>query len=115
MLPYDMITKDHLKDVLAGKKKLLKMKDVNFCNPPAFDEIGVKNLFDKVMAMPEVKIYFPDKWPKGRQCDKSYFYNVWNTIHEDQVQNVIKHANSVRYSTLSEEVKDNSILITKEW
>ena len=66
MLPYDMITKDHLKDVLAGKKKLLKMKEVNFCNPPAFDEIGVKNLFDKVMAMPDVKIYFLDKWPKGR-------------------------------------------------
>ena len=115
MLPYDMITKDHLKDVLAGKKKLLKIKDVNFCNPPAFDEIGVKNLFEKVMRMPEVKIFFPEIWPKGRQCDKSYFYNVWNTIHEDQVQNVIKHANSVRYSLMSDEVKDNSIIITKEW
>ena len=45
MPPFDMITKDHLKMVLQGRKKLIKMKDVRFCNPPAFDEIGVINLY----------------------------------------------------------------------
>ena len=49
MLPYDIVTKDHLRDVLSGKKSLLKIKDVNFCNPPAFDEIGVKALYEKVL------------------------------------------------------------------
>ncbi len=48
MLPYKMVTKDFLKDVLQGKKKLLKMHKVNFINPPLFDEIAVKHLYKDV-------------------------------------------------------------------
>ena len=44
-----MITKDHLKAVLTGEKKFLKMSEVRFCNPPAFDEIGVKRLYNRVV------------------------------------------------------------------
>ena len=66
MPPYEMITKDHMKSVLAGEKSFLKMNQVKFCNPPSYDEIGVKALYDKVISYPEVKIYFPDKYPKGR-------------------------------------------------
>ena len=80
MLPYKMVTKDHLKDVLQGRKKFLKMNEVKFCNPPAYDEIGVKALYDEVKALPTIGAYFPDSFPKGMQCDKSYFYNIWNTI-----------------------------------
>ena len=86
MPPYDMITKDFLKEVLKDEKALLKMKQVNFCNPPAYDEIGVKALYIKVVAMPNMAKYFPTKYPKGRQCDKGYMYNIWNTIHPDDVQ-----------------------------
>ena len=86
MMPFELITKDHMKAVLAGDKKLLKMKEVKFCNPPAYDEIGVRALYDKIMTDVEVKQYFPDKLPKGRSMDKSYIYNVWNTIREDDVK-----------------------------
>ena len=66
MPPFDVVTKDHLKAVLGGKKKFLKMTKVRFCNPPAYDEIGVKNLYDKVLKQPGMAAYFPDKLPKGR-------------------------------------------------
>ena len=46
-----MVTKDHLKQILTGEKKFLKMKEVRFCNPPSYDEIGVKNLYDKVVSL----------------------------------------------------------------
>ena len=68
-----MVTKDHLKAVLQGNKKFLKTEEVRFINPPAFDEIGVKNLYDKVLQEEGMKEYFPDKLPKGLQCDKAYF------------------------------------------
>jgi hypothetical protein len=61
-----MFTKDHFKAVLAGKKKLLKMSAVKFCNPPAYDEIGVKALYEWVIKEPHMADYFPDKFPKGR-------------------------------------------------
>ena len=52
MPPYVMVTKDHLKKVLANEKRFLKMKDVRFVNPPAYDEIGVKNIYDRVIKLP---------------------------------------------------------------
>ena len=64
-MPYKMVTKDFLKDVLQGKKKLLKMSEVNFINPPLFDEISVKRLYDDVSKLPLIKDYFPDQLPKG--------------------------------------------------
>jgi len=42
------------------------MNEVKFCNPPAYDEIGVKALYDKIMTDKVVKMYFPEKLPKGR-------------------------------------------------
>ena len=43
---------------------MLKMKNVNFVNVPAFDEIGIKALYDKALELPNMKKYFPDKYPK---------------------------------------------------
>ena len=60
-----MITKDFIKSVLKGEKALLKMNKVNFCNAPAYDEIGVTALFSKVIKMPNMARYFPDSFPKG--------------------------------------------------
>ena len=66
--------------------------------------------------MPEMADdYFPDKLPKGRVMSKEYFYNVWNTLHPDSVQNVIEYANSQRYSVDNEKVQQNSIIITDDW
>jgi hypothetical protein len=79
--------------VLAGEKRLLKIKIVKFCNPPPFDEIGVIRLYDQVKALPGMDQLFPTKFPKGRSCCKAYMYNCWNTMHEDMVQKVIAHAN----------------------
>ena len=42
-------------------------------------------------------------------------YNVWNTIHPENVQAVFEYANSVRYAVDNEKMKENTILITEEW
>ena len=115
MMPYNMCTKDHLKAVLSGKKKLLKMRHVSFINVPAFDEIGIKNLYSKVIQMDNMAAYFPDKYPKGAQCDKQYMYNVWNTLHPEDVKQVIDYANRQRFSVEADKVKEETILVTDEW
>ena len=61
-----MITKDHMKQVLSGKKRFLKMQEVRFCKPSHYDEIGVLNLYQKVVKMQGMAELFPDKYPKGR-------------------------------------------------
>ena len=36
--------------------------------------------------------YFPDSYSKEKTCEKSYMYNVWNTIEPADVKEVIEHA-----------------------
>ena len=60
-----MITKDHMKSVLKGEKEFFKMADVKFIHVPAYDEIGVKALYEKVVNLDGMSKYFPDKYPKG--------------------------------------------------
>ena len=55
------------------------MSQVRFINVPAFDEIAVKYLYDDVLKLDGMADYFPNSLPKNTQCDKAYFYNVWNT------------------------------------
>jgi hypothetical protein len=41
-MPEDQMTKDHLKAVLIGRKKLLKLKEVEEVVVPFYDELSVK-------------------------------------------------------------------------
>ena len=75
-----------MKAILTGRKSFLKMNQVSFINVPAYDEIGVKAMYDKVVKMEGMAKFFPDKYPKDTRCDKSYMYNVWNSIHPDAVK-----------------------------
>ena len=78
------------------------MKDVTPCNAPLYDEIGVTRLYDKVVQIQGMAQYFPDKYPKGRKCDRQYMFNVWNSVDPAGCKKVIEHANKVRYSISGE-------------
>ena len=79
--PYTMFTKDYAKEIFSDKKQLIKKKNVLFIEVPKFDELSVKNLYDELLALDNMETYFPDKYPKGRQCDREYLFNVANTLH----------------------------------
>jgi len=43
------MTKDHMKAVLAGEKKLLPRTSINFVRVNKYDEISVKTLYSKML------------------------------------------------------------------
>ena len=96
------MTKDHMKAVLSGEKKLLPRSQVNFVSVNKYDEISVKNLYSKMLAREELKPYFPNTYPKGRQCDKAYFFNICATIFPDEIAELIMFANNQRYDKSGE-------------
>ena len=59
-----------MKLVLQGDKKLLAKSELKEINVNKYDEISVKNIYSMMLQREELKPYFPDKYPKGRQCDK---------------------------------------------
>lgn len=69
------------------------MADVHFVNVPGYDELSVKGLYTTAVSQDGMSFYFPDKFPKGKQCDRSYLFNVWNSIHPNQIKELIDHAN----------------------
>ena len=91
-----MVTSDFLKQVLANKKKLLKMNDVRVCNPPKYDEISVKNLYDRCIKLPDMADHFPDAYAKGKRCSREYFFTVLNTLYPDETTRIIVNAKQAR-------------------
>ena len=75
-----MFTKDYAKEIFSERKCLMKKKDVLYIEVPKYDELSVKNMYDKLLKLPGMAEYFPEKYPKGRQCDREYLFNVANTL-----------------------------------
>jgi hypothetical protein len=80
-----MINKDFIKLVLNGHKKLMKMSALNPVNAPAYDEISVKKLYADALKMPGMSFYFPDEYARGRQADRKFFFDIWNSLHPETV------------------------------
>ena len=110
-----MFTKDLAKQVFAGKKKLLKLKEKIEVCVTRFDELSVKSLYDDFMKLEGVHYYFPDTYPKGRVCDREYMFNIVNTLHEDIVMEIIEHALKQRHMLNEDFETKESVLMTDEW
>jgi hypothetical protein len=110
-----MINKDFLKDVLAEKKRLIPLKDVIFVNVPKYDELSVKNVWPMIQQDKELMTFFPEKLPKGRMPDRDYTFNVLNTLREDYVDGIIKHAQKQRNTAADNNMQAQFIRVTPAW
>ena len=59
--------------------------------------------------------YFPTKFPKGRVPDRTYFFNIMNTVMEGYVKEIMTHANHVRATQGYEAQAAQTIEITDDW
>ena len=69
--------------ILAGKKNLLKKKEVQEIKVPKYEELSVKTLYPQFTKDPEMMQFFPDEYPEGKGPPRTYFFNVLNTVHPD--------------------------------
>ena len=91
-----MMNKDFLKEVFEGSKSLLGLSEVKYVNVPLYDELSVGNLWPRLQDYPEFLTYFPSKFPKGRLPDRTYMFNILNTVMTGYTQALIKHAKEQR-------------------
>ena len=61
-----MLNKDFIRDVFAGNRSLMKLKDVKLISVKKYAEISVKALYSKLVSLPNMAEYFPAKYAKGR-------------------------------------------------
>jgi len=90
------------------------MKSIKMVNVPEFDELSVVNLWPHAKKDEAFMKYFPDKLPKGRHPSREYFFNVMNTLQEEYLQGLIKHAMEQRHSASGLNQETKSIVCSNE-
>ena len=76
---------------------MMKAKDVHPCNPPKYDEISVANLYEQYLKMEGMTDYFPDEYPKGRHCSRSYFFSILANKHPQYTEQLILKCKKDRF------------------
>ena len=115
MPPFNMVTYPFLKMILKGDKKLLKTNEVRICNPPRYDEISVARLYDTCVKLPGMLDYFPDVYPKGRQCSREYFFSILSTLHPEYTKELLMKSKQVRFAGEEEEQVQETIEVSDVW
>ena len=100
--PAKMINRDFFKQVLLDKKQLLSLNEVRYVNVPHYDELSVKRFWPRLRQDKKLNSYMPDFANEDKLPDRTYFWNVANTVQNKYAQNVIKHANDQRMQAQEE-------------
>ena len=87
------MNKDFLKQILEGKKQLLKKAEVRTVQVPHYDELSVRRLYPEFKKDAQMMSFFPDKYASGKGPPRDYFFNVVNTLHPDYLKQIMDHAN----------------------
>ena len=93
----------------------MKMADVVPVNVPLYQEINVHDVQQMFSSHKGFMMHLPDRMAKGRQIDRTYFFNVLNTLETEKLQEIIRHAQVARNVAQGEEEKLETIQISEEW
>ena len=110
-----VVNKDFLKEVLAGKKQLLKKADVNSIEVPQYDELSDHRLWPELKKDAEFCSYFPATYPVGKGPPRKYFFDVLNTLQPEYLQQIMGHANEQRMAAFGEGQQKQTIQISQYW
>ena len=94
--PRDNVNKDFLKKILKNEKRLLKLSEVNHIKVPLFEELNVAKLYEHYKSNPLLEPYLPDRYAKGRQIDRTFFFNIFNTILPEVLKKIVDNAYAQR-------------------
>ena len=110
-----MVTKDFLKEVLAGQKQLMKKADVKAVQVPQYDELSVRNLWPEMKKDAHFLSFFPTKYPKDKGPPRDYFFDVLNTLYPEYLQQLMSNANQARMAAGGMGQQNESIKISQFW
>lgn len=71
---------------------LLPLTDVKHISVPHYPEMNIKHLFSHYKDDESLSKYLPSKFAKGRQVDRTFFFNVFNTIYPKELAKMISNA-----------------------
>ena len=74
---YDQCTLPFMRDVLASRKKLIKLRDVSMVNVPRLSDFNTDRLWKQAMEDVDARIHLPDPSKNGdRTVSRKFLYTV---------------------------------------
>lgn len=93
----------------------MKTTAVKSIKVPLYEELNVSKLWETYRKDDRLHAYLPDHVAKGRQVDRKWFFDLWNTVAPELLQPIIDNAEKVRTELTGAEAKEETIQITDEW
>jgi hypothetical protein len=113
------VTKDFLKEVLAGRKHLIPRARLRPIEVPKYDELSVVNLIadimKDIMKEKELAKFFPEQRTKADLPDRQFFFNVVNTFDPDYLAALLKHAHDLRFGAKNPQDNPTTIEVNEQW
>ena len=86
------LNRDFWKAVLRGDKHLLAKSSVTTICVPRYIELSLKKILPAVTKIPGLMEYLPDGIEKKHSVDRTWTYNVINSVLPGYLEAVIKHS-----------------------
>ena len=101
--------------VLREEKSILPLYQVKWVTVPHYDELSVKQYLPRFQEDEEFMKYMPMITAESRVPERSFFWNVANTVQFDFVQKAIQHANNHRMKAAEGDGELQQIEISEQW
>ena len=98
---------------MRGEKKFVPLSELKPVDAGHFPEVSVKGLYEDFANRPEIKKYMPPKVNKGRTLNKEYFFNIVSTFANQELQEILQHANAQRNSIDDQQQRSEAILMSE--
>ena len=56
--------------------------------------MAVKNLWPELKIDPEFNVYFQDEYSQDKSPNRSYFFDILNTVYPDYLKSLMKHVSA---------------------
>ena len=100
---------------MKNEKRIFKICDINHIVVPRLDELSVQKMTEMMRDDQELRSYLPDEYFKQKTADRTYFFNILNTLYPEYVQKLLFHAHKQRTGMEQEQQQEQTIEMHEDW
>ena len=82
---------------------------------PRLEELSIKKMTEMMKDDKALAAYLPDEYLKQKTADRTYFFNILNTLYPEYVQKLLFHAHKQRTGMEQEQQQEQTIEMHEDW
>ena len=100
---YDTVTIWHLRDIMAGKRKMVKGTDVKYIDVPHYENLTIDKMLTYASHIPDVMKALPEVEKETLKMSRAYIANIIHTLVGMPFRKWVKERVDERHFKVAEE------------